>query len=303
MKQAGSVSNMVNRIHQAHTGKRSVIREIFSAVLILLAVSLACSAVAETKTENINAGLGTGVRLLKKPNDSAIRGSYQGTDVKVQILGVCRSYIFIRSSPMIVNTSDLSFATDVAPEETLACVVSTTPAKVYWGPEFKAAFSRCKPGTILAVVAVGDDYIEVKYPEEKNAFRGFLKKASVQLCEPAEGIGTGLVKNGKQSVNMRAKMDIKSAKVETIKSGTEIIVVSDTGNWYEVEYNGLHGYIRKEFITLLEKGFGDEAVPADEDASDDKAVSDDETVSDDEDVSDDQTVSDDEAVSEKEAES
>jgi uncharacterized protein YgiM (DUF1202 family) len=102
---------------------------------------------------------------------------------------------------------------------------------------------------------------------------------------------------------MRAKMDIKSAKVETIKSGTEIIVVSDTGNWYEVEYNGLHGYIRKEFITLLEKGFGDEAVPADEDASDDKAVSDDETVSDDEDVSDDQTVSDDEAVSEKEAES
>ena len=290
---------MVNRIHQAHTGKRSVIREIFSAVLILLAVSLACSAVAETKTENINAGLGTGVRLLKKPNDSAIRGSYQGTDVKVQILGVCRSYIFIGSSPMIVNT----FATDVAPEETLACVVSTTPAKVYWGPEFKAAFSRCKPGTILAVVAVGDDFIEVKYPEEKNAFRGFLKKASVQLCEPAEGIGTGLVKNGKQSVNMRAKMDIKSAKVETIKSGTEIIVVSDTGNWYEVEYNGLHGYIRKEFITLLEKGFGDEAVPADEDASDDKAVSDDETVSDDEDVSDDQTVSDDEAVSEKEAES
>jgi uncharacterized protein YgiM (DUF1202 family) len=204
---------------------------------------------------------------------------------------------------MIVNTSDLSFAADVAPEETLACVESTTPAKVYWGPEFKAAFSRCKPGTILAVVAVGDDYIEVKYPEEKNAFRGFLKKASVQLCEPTEGIGTGLVKNGKQSVNMRAKMDIKSAKVETIKSGTEIIVVSDTGNWYEVEYNGLHGYIRKEFITLLEKGFGDEAVPADEDASDDKAVSDDETVSDDEDVSDDQTVSDDEAVSEKEAES
>lgn len=39
---------MINRIHQAHTGKRSVIRGIFSAVLMLLAVSLACSAVAKT---------------------------------------------------------------------------------------------------------------------------------------------------------------------------------------------------------------------------------------------------------------
>ena len=294
---------MTNRIHQRHIGKRSANRMIFSAILLLLAVLLAFSAAAENKKDNVNAGLGTGVRLLKKPNDSAIRGSYQGADVKVQILGVCRSYIFSGSTPMIVNTSDLSFSTEVEPEETLACVVSTTPAKVYWSPEFKAAFSRCKPGTILAVVAVGDDYIEVKYPEKKNAFRGFLKKSSVQLCRPAEGIGTGLVKNGKQSVNMRAKMDIQSAKVETIKSGTEIILVSDKGNWYEVEYNGLHGYIRKEYVTLLEKGFGDEAVSADEAASDDEAVSDDETVSDDEPVSDDETVSDDKAVSEEETDS
>lgn len=112
--------------------------------------------------------------------------------MKVQILGVCRSYIFIGSSPMIVNTSDLSFAADVAPEETLACVVSTTPAKVYWGPEFKAAFSRCKPGTILAVVAVGDDYIEVKYPEEKNAFRGFLKKPAYSFAGPRRESVRGL---------------------------------------------------------------------------------------------------------------
>ena len=254
---------MMNRTQQGLSGNHSAIRIIFTAFLILMAVSLAFSAAAEGNDRS-NPGLGTGVRLLKKPNESAIRGSYQGEDVKVQILGVCRSYIFVGSKPQIINTSDLTFAEDLAPEEMLAYVQSASSARIYWGPELKGSLARCKPGTIFAVVAVGDNYVEVKYPEKKNAFRGFLKKSSVQLCGPAEGIGTGLVENGKQAVNIRAKMDIHSAKVESVKSGTEIIVISDTGNWYEVEYNGLHGYIRKGFVTLLEEKPTDETAAAEE---------------------------------------
>ena len=260
---------MMNKIQQGQAGNHSVIRVIFSVILILMAVSLVFSAAAEgnkgSGKTTVNSGLGTGVRLLKKPNEFAIRGTYQGDDVKVQILGVCRSYIFVGKNPAIINTADLTFAEeDLAPEETLAYVVSADSARVYWGPELKGFFARCKPGTILAVVSVLDDCIEVKYPEKKNSFRGFLKKSSVQLCGPAEGIGTGIVKNGKQVVNIRAKKDINSAKVEVVKSGTEIILVSDTDNWYEVEYNGLHGYIRKEFVTILEEGFGDGTVPSEE---------------------------------------
>ncbi len=254
---------MMNRTQQGLSGNHSAIRIIFTAFLILLAVSLVFSVAAEGKTQT-NGGLGTGVRLLKQANEFTIRGSYQGSDVKVQILGLCRSYIFVGKSSMIVNTSELTFAEDLDPEETLAYVQSKTPAGVYWGPELKGSFAKCKPGTILAVVSVGDDYVEVKYPEKKNMFRGFMKKSSVQLCGPAESIGTGLVQNGKQAVNIRAKMDINSAKVETLKSGTEIIVVSDTGKWYEVEYNGLHGYIRKGFVTLLEEKPTDETAAAEE---------------------------------------
>ena len=225
---------MMNRIQQVRAWNHSVIRVIFSVILILMAVSLAFSAAAdenENAWKTTNYGLGTGVRLLKKPNEFAILGIYHGDEVKVQILGVCRSYVFEGKFPAIINTANLTFAEeDLDPEETLAYVVSKDSARVYWGPELKGSFAKCKPGTILAVVSVKDDCIEVKYPEKKNMFRGFLKKSSVQLCGPAEGIGTGVVKNGKQSVNIRAKKDINSAKVQTVKSGTEIIVISDTDN-------------------------------------------------------------------------
>ena len=150
-------------------------KALFFIVLILLAILLTLSAVAEgngtNKKDNTNPGLGTGVRLIKNPNDDAIRGSWQGEDVKVQILGLCRSYIFLSGNPMIVNSTELTFAEDLPPEETLAYVQSAVPAKVFWGPEFKASFARCKPGTILAVVAVGSDYVEIKYPEKKNRIR------------------------------------------------------------------------------------------------------------------------------------
>ena len=137
----------------------------------------------------------------------------------------------------------------------LAYVTAGSHARLYKDTGFKRSIGLCDPGVILPVISIDDHYVEVQHKGKT----GYLKRSSVQLSAPVEGIGRGVVVNGKQSVNIRLEPGIQSTKVIAVGSETEVVVLSEKGNWYEVEYNGLHGYIRKDFLEIVEKGFGDKA--------------------------------------------
>ena len=183
-------------------------------------------------------------------------------NVQIAILGLCRSYVFVDDAPMYVNTEDLEIAEGVEREERLAFIQASGHARLYKEPEFKRSRALVDPGTILPVLSVGDNYIEVMYQGKT----GYLKRSSVELRAPCEGLGTGLVENGKKTVNIRLEKSMNSKQVTAVRSGTEITLLSESDNWYEVEYFGLHGYIRKEFITVTGYGFGEEAKPEKESA-------------------------------------
>ena len=65
-------------------------------------------------------------------------------------------------------------------------------------------------------------------------------------------------KTNRDKVNVRGEMDKNSALITTIpKKGTSMTVITDfTGDddmlWYQVEYNGITGFIRSDFILLQE---------------------------------------------------
>lgn len=207
-----------------------------------------------------NSNDGTGFVLPKKPGRYAVSGKCKigGKDreVLIQILGLCRSYIFVDDEPMFVYTEDLEITEGLPREQRLAYIKTSGHARLYKDPDFKKSLGlRCSPGTILPVVSVGDNYIQVQY----NGKTGYMKRTSVELSGPREGLGTGLVDNNNKTVNIRVEMNQKSARVVAVKSGTEMTIISETDHWYEVEYNSLHGYVRKEFMKIKERGFGEEA--------------------------------------------
>lgn len=261
-------------IYQCLKQKHSHTRALLSVFTIIMALLLATCAFAETN-ENIHSSLNgnnksvesagyvrgsatnMGYTLPKYPGKDAITGIYRknGADetVQIAILGLCRSYIFMNDEPMFVYTSDLEIFENVPKEHMLAYVTAGSHARLYKDTGFKGSVSLCDPGVILPVISIGDQYVQVQHKGKT----GYLKRSSVQLSSPMEGIGRGVVVNGKQSVNIRLEPGIQSTKVIAVGSDTEVIVLSDKGNWYEVEYNGLHGYIRKDFLEIVEKGFGD----------------------------------------------
>lgn len=212
----------------------------------------------ENKT-NTNYKSDTSFTLPEKADNDAYECNYvnngESQTVLIQIFGLCRCYVFIDGVPTYVFTSDLELADGVPQEQRLVYIMSGSHARLYKEPDFRNSIGLVSPGTILPVLSVGDVYIEVQYKGKT----GYLKKSSCQLSAPVNGMGTGVIDNGKQAVNIRLKKDTRSAIVGTSKTGTEITILSEGGNWYEVECFGLHGYIRKEFVKFKEKGFGEQS--------------------------------------------
>lgn len=217
----------------------------------------------QEKQSDKNSGSGKGFVLPQKADKNAyecscvINGEEQ--TVLIQIFGLCRCYVFIDGVPTYVFTSDLKLADGVAQDQMLVYIKAGSHARLYRDTDFKKSIALCDPGMILPVLSVGEKYIEVQY----NGKTGYLKRSSCQLCAPVKGLGIGMIDNGKQSVNIRQEASTKSTKITSVKPGTEITILSENGNWYEVEYFGLHGYTRKEFVEWKEKGFGEQ--PASDD--------------------------------------
>ena len=87
---------------------------------------------------------------------------------------------------------------------------------------------------------------------------GYVTNTSLKFYAPATTIeGMALLSkngltNGRASINIRSEADKDSAKIDSWKTGTEMIVFSHSDGWYEVEANGKRGYVMESFVTLGE---------------------------------------------------
>ncbi|MBQ9253110.1 MAG: peptidoglycan-binding protein [Clostridia bacterium] len=56
----------------------------------------------------------------------------------------------------------------------------------------------------------------------------------------------------RESVNLRQSKSVRATLLKKIPQGAEIIVRANSGTWAEVEYKGITGYVKNEYIVLKE---------------------------------------------------
>lgn len=55
---------------------------------------------------------------------------------------------------------------------------------------------------------------------------------------------------GKTTVNIRAGQSLSSKALTSVKTGETVSVIAKNGDWCEVYYNGMHGFIQSQFVLI-----------------------------------------------------
>lgn len=79
----------------------------------------------------------------------------------------------------------------------------------------------------------------------------YVLDAPAATPAPSEGEGTaktGTVKAN--ALNVRKEPSTEAEKVTTLKEGTKVQILGESGDWYQIRYDTYTGYVKKEFISL-----------------------------------------------------
>ena len=113
-------------------------------------------------------------------------------------------------------------------------------------------------GTQIEVLGKTGSYYQVKYNNRKGYIQSQYintdKDSIVQVTpEPMETVGSyPYTTVTREKVNLRANRSVRATLLKKIPQGATITVKANSGTWAEVEYSGISGYVKNEYITLKE---------------------------------------------------
>lgn len=175
-------------------------------------------------------------------------------EVQISQLGVETSIVVLEGEKQTIATADLVFSQDSKDDKHTAVIFAPNTGKCTLrskGADNGAALKQCKAGIIVGVLEYGSKYTKINY--QGNV--GYVLTSCLKFYKKdVQSIGTGTIiyskdkPNVKTTINVRNKTDKASAKVAEWNTGTEVIIFSHSDGWYEVEYNGIHGYIMDTYI-------------------------------------------------------
>lgn len=179
------------------------------------------------------------------------------TEATVQIglvqLGLYTSVIKYEGREMEVPTAELQFSTDVPEDKRIASIFAPRTGRCYLRAKASSnakTIDKCPAGTIVQVIKYGKSYCQIVFEGQV----GYVQTACLTFLDPsAEILGTTvLTYNGKATGNaqvpIRNDKSNDSASVVKLRSGTEVTVIAKTGKWYEITYEGLHGFVHENFM-------------------------------------------------------
>ena len=176
-----------------------------------------------------------------------------GTAVGVVELGRTSSKIQYQGKTVSVSTSDLTFSENVPENKKLATIYAprTGKASLRQTASSKGTLLKnCKAGTIVSVLAIGNGYTRINY----KGTVGYIKTACLKFYGDSESTAQGVLSykgntGGGTTVNVRNTPKGDSAKVAEWRTGTEVTILSHENGWYEIEANGMHGYVMEKYVT------------------------------------------------------
>ena len=177
--------------------------------------------------------------------------------VTVKTLGTQESIILVDGEETTVPTSELVFNTEVDADKAIAVIHAPNSGKCSLrkkASKSAGVITKCKAGTVVCVLQYGKQFCKISY----NGTTGYVLTSCLKFygAEP-EVIGTGVLTyngkaTGRTTINIRNAADGDSAKIAEWRTGTQVQVFALHDGWYEIEYNGIHGYVMQKFLTVEE---------------------------------------------------
>ena len=182
---------------------------------------------------------------------------WQGELISVKTWGFHSSVILVDGKEQSVPTHELTFSEKVDVEKRLAYIHAPRTGKC--SLRAKASdkgdvLDKCPAGTIVQVVSYGKSYCQIVFEGQV----GYVLTSCLKFCgADAEIIGTGVLTyngkaTGRTTINIRNAADGDSEKIAEWRTGTQVQVFALKNGWYEIEFNGIHGYVMQKFLTMEE---------------------------------------------------
>ena len=113
-------------------------------------------------------------------------------------------------------------------------------------------------GAEIEVLEKTGSFYKVKYQGTTGYVKGDYvntdsEAITLVTAEPMEVVSSyPYTTYTREKVNLRSTRSVRSTLLKKIPQGAEITVTANSGTWAEVEYNGVSGYVKNEFIILKE---------------------------------------------------
>lgn len=160
-----------------------------------------------------------------------------------------------KSSAPKAEKLELSLTMEVPEGKQLAVIHTPNSGKCTLrekASESGKTIKQSKAGHLVLVLEKGDKYTKIN----DNGYVGYVQTRCLRFFEELpQAIGTAKLSyngkaTGKTTVNIRHEASKSSRKVEEWRTGTTVTVFSYADGWYEIEHNGVYGFVMDDFLTM-----------------------------------------------------
>ena len=178
-------------------------------------------------------------------------------DEAVQLvqLGGATSTVLLNGEEKEVPTFELDFGSTAEKEKQVAVIHAPKTGKCTLrakASDSGKALQKCKAGTVVMVLEYGRNWCKIS----DDGDVGYVQTDCLKWYD-AETEDTGLLSyngrtTGSTTINVRNTSSGDSAKIAEWPTGTEVEVFGLENGWYEIEYDGIHGFVMEKFLTSRE---------------------------------------------------
>ena len=113
----------------------------------------------------------------------------------------------------------------------------------------QAAIGKLSEGETVVIIGETDNWYEIEF----NGSTAYVSKDYISLTEPTPEVvkQTGYVYNLNGTLlNVRPQPSTSQAAIGKLSEGETVVIIGETDNWYEIEFNGSTAYVSKDYVTL-----------------------------------------------------
>ena len=113
----------------------------------------------------------------------------------------------------------------------------------------EAPIGTLTQGTSVVIVGESGNWYQIEF----NNKTAYVSKDYITFTAPTPEVvkKTGYVYNLDGTLlNVRPKPSTSEAPIGTLAQGTSVVIVGESGNWYQIEFNNKTAYVSKDYITF-----------------------------------------------------